>query len=55
MYKKGLIIFLLVLWAEFEEDYRIWRSHEDNIFEDNFEQATIHTFFKWLKWKQLQK
>lgn len=54
MNKKLFTIFFLALWTEFKSDYQAWRGRKENVFEDNFEQATIHTFIKWLEWKQKQ-
>lgn len=52
MNQRIFMVFLLGLWTDFERDYRNFQ--QNNQLEDEFENATIHTFIKWLKWKQKQ-
>jgi hypothetical protein len=46
---------LIVMWDEFESEYREWRHKKDNVFERDFEDLTIHDFIKWLRYKGNKK
>ena len=43
---------ILELLNQWEVEYRAWRSKQENVFEPDFEDLTIHNFIKWLRFKE---